>query len=198
VASSDSRIKEDIQDINDDDALNKILAIEPKTYKYIDKVERGDKKVYGFIAQQIRGIIPEATSIQKSYIPNVMLEADYNNKIITLPSQPTKIVIKVNDNIKCFDDDGNEVLCKVDEVIDDLTFKVKAIDNMKVFDYTGNKLFVYGTEVDDFNTLNKDYIFTLNVCATQELHRRIEAQEARIKELETKIEQILSKANYEI
>jgi hypothetical protein len=42
---------------------------------------------------------------------------------------------------------------------------------MKVFYYTGNKLFVFGTEVDDFNTLNKDYIFTLNVCATQELHR---------------------------
>jgi hypothetical protein len=49
-----------------------ILAIEPKTYKYIDKVERGNKKVYGFIAQQIREIIPEATTIQKSYIPNIM------------------------------------------------------------------------------------------------------------------------------
>jgi hypothetical protein len=38
ITSSDSRIKEDIQDINDDDALNKILLIEPKTYKYIDKI----------------------------------------------------------------------------------------------------------------------------------------------------------------
>jgi len=42
VASSDIRIKEDIQDINDDNALNMILAIEPKTYKYIDKVAKGD------------------------------------------------------------------------------------------------------------------------------------------------------------
>jgi hypothetical protein len=53
ASSSDTRIKEDIQDINDDTALNKILAIEPKTYKYIDKVAKGDKKVYGFITQQI-------------------------------------------------------------------------------------------------------------------------------------------------
>ena len=57
---------------------------------------------------------------------------------------------------------------------------------------------MYGTEIDDFHTLDKSYIFTLNVCATQELHRRMEAQnviiksqEARIKELETKMEQIL-------
>ena len=121
-----------------------------------------------------------------------MLEADYDNKIITLPSQPTKIVIKVNDNIKCFDNDGNKILVKVDEVIDDLTFKVKAIDDMKVFDYTANKIFVYGTEVDDFHTLNKEYIFTLNVCATQELHRRIKSQDERIRELEEKVQRLLN------
>jgi hypothetical protein len=67
VASSDSRIKEDIQDINDDSALQMILVIEPKTYKYIDKTgTRGDNKVYGFIVQQIREVIPEATILQKS------------------------------------------------------------------------------------------------------------------------------------
>jgi hypothetical protein len=121
-----------------------------------------------------------------------MILADYDNKVISLPSQPTKVVIKVNDNIKSYDDDDNEVLCKVDEVIDDLTFKVKAIDDMKTLEYTGNKLFVYGTEVDDFNTLNKDYIFTLNVCATQELHKRIQSQDDRIKELEAKVERLLN------
>jgi sulfur relay (sulfurtransferase) DsrF/TusC family protein len=64
--------------------------------------------------------------------------------------------------------------------------------------YNDNEIFVFGTQVEDFHTLNKDYIFTLNVCATQELHRRMEAQnviiksqEERIKELETKMEQIL-------
>ena len=54
ASSSDSRIKEGIEDINDDSALQMILVIEPKTYKNIDKVAKGDKKVYGFIAQQIR------------------------------------------------------------------------------------------------------------------------------------------------
>jgi len=52
ISSSDNRIKEDILDINDDNALNLISAIEPKTYKYIDNIEKGDKKVYGFIAHK--------------------------------------------------------------------------------------------------------------------------------------------------
>jgi hypothetical protein len=193
MVSSDSRIKEEIEDINDDNALQSILSIEPKTYKYVDKLERGDKKVYGFIAQQIREVIPEAVSIQTSYIPNIYLVADYNSNVITLPFQPTKVVIKVDDKIKCYDKDNKEILVEVIEVIDDLTFRIKDIE------YSDTKIFVYGTFVDDFHTLNKDYIFTLNVCATQELHRRIEAQNVviksqddRIKDLETKMERMLS------
>jgi hypothetical protein len=195
IASSDSRIKEDIQDINDDGALQSILAIEPKTYKYIDKVIKGDTKVYGFIAQQIREVIPEATSLQKSYIPNIMLLADYNNNIITLPSQPTKVIIKKDDKIKCYDKDDKDIFVEVEEVIDGLTFRIKEPEK----EYTDTKIFVYGTEIYDFHTLDKNYIYTLNVCATQELHRRIEAQnitikaqEERIKELETKMVQVLN------
>jgi hypothetical protein len=188
LASSDIRIKEDIQDINDDSALNMILAIEPKTYKYIDKVLKGDKKVYGFIAQQIREVIPEAISIQKSYIPNIMLLADYDNNIITLPLQPTKIIIKENDKIKCYDKDNKEINVEVDEIIDDVTFRIKTLETP----YTDNKIFVSGTEIDDFHTVDKSYIFTLNVCATQELHRKILSQEERIKELETKLEKLIN------
>jgi hypothetical protein len=193
VVSSDSRIKEDIQDINDDTALQSILSIEPKTYKYVDKLQKGDKKVYGFMAQQIREVIPESVSIQTSYIPNIYLVANYNSNVITLPSQPTKVVIKVDDKIKCYDKDNKEIIVEVIEVIDDLTFRIKDIE------YSDTKIFIYGTFVDDFHTLDKTYIFTLNVCATQELHRRIEAQnvviqshEDRIKDLETKMERLLS------
>ena len=81
---------------------------------------------------------------------------------------------------------------KVEEVIDELTFKIKAIDDMKPLEYTHDKIFIHGTEVEDFHTLTKEYIFTLNVCATQELHRKIISQEERIKELEIKIEKLMN------
>ena len=44
-------LKMNIQDINDDSALQKILLIQPKTYEYIDKINNGTKTVYGFISQ---------------------------------------------------------------------------------------------------------------------------------------------------
>jgi len=47
-------------DVNDDTAFVKILNIQPKTYEYKDVINRGTKKVYGFISQQIAEIIPEA------------------------------------------------------------------------------------------------------------------------------------------
>ena len=96
-----------------------------------------------------------------------MLLADYNDKIITLPSQPNYI-IKINDKIKCNDKNNNMIEYEVLEIIDELTFKVKC-DPMKEVIYTDTKIFVYGVEIDDFHTLSKEYIFTLNVCATQEL-----------------------------
>jgi len=195
IVLSDSRIKEDIQDIIDDSALQMILAIEPKTYKYIDRLVRGDKKVYGFIAQQIKEVIPEAIKIEMDYIPNIMLLADYNTCIITFQEQPTKVIVKVNDKIKCYDKDNKDILVEVIEIIDNLTFKIKELEK----EYTDTKIFVYGTFVDDLHTLNKDYIFTLNVCATQELHRRIEAQniviksqDDRIRDLEAKVEILLN------
>ena len=116
----------------------------------------------------------------------IIILADYNDGVVTLPSQPN-YVIKQNDKIKCYDKDDKEINIEVEEVIDELTFKIKELET----EYSDNKIFVYGTEIDDFHTLDKSYIFTLNVCATQELHRKIKSQEARIKELETKMEQIL-------
>jgi len=34
-----------------------------QTYKYIDKVAKGDKKIYAFIAQQKREVLPDAVSL---------------------------------------------------------------------------------------------------------------------------------------
>jgi hypothetical protein len=81
------------------------------------------------------------------------------------------VIIKLNDKIRCYDKDNKIVDVQIIEIIDELTFRIKEIE------YTDSKIFVSGTEVDDFHTISKEYIFTLNVCATQELHRRIEAQE---------------------
>ena len=185
-SASDSRIKKDIEDINDESALNKLLLIQPTTYNYID-VERnkGFGKVYGFIAQQIREVIPEAiTIIVKEVIPNIYKRCLINNKREVYHSIPLDTPIDTSVKI-------DDTLYKIKEVHEGYF----VIDN----DIDTDDAFVFGYSVNDFHTLDKTYIFTLNVCATQELHRRIEAQSVllksqddRIRDLETKVAMLLS------
>ncbi len=54
-------------------------------------------------------------------------------------------------------------------------------------DINTSNVFVFGKEVDDFHTLKKDYIFTLNVCATQELYKLIQNQNIIIEDLKNRI-----------
>ena len=92
--------------------------VQPKKYKYIDET-RGTHNVIGFIAQQIKEIIPEAVQVA---------------------TEPL-----------------NE-----------------------------------GNEIQDFHYLDKMYIYTLNVAATQELHRIITRQQAVIDSLISRIEALES------
>jgi hypothetical protein len=49
-----------------------------------------------------------------------------------------------------------------------------------------DKVFVYGKEVDDFHVLDKNYIYTLNVCATQDLYKQM-VEESKIIEMQEKL-----------
>ena len=45
------------------------------------------------------------------------------------------------------------------------------------------EVFVYGSYVKDFHILDKSYLYTLNICATQELARIVEGLKERINSL---------------
>jgi len=177
--NSDERIKTNIQDINDDDALNKILALEPKTYEYIDKTAMGDETVYGFIAQQVKEVLPKAVEIVSTYIPNIMKHCDCEgNKIyVSIPQD-----VLVETDIKIIDKD--EIECKIIEIGTDYIKIDKTLDV--------NSIFVYGYKVNDFHRMRKDYIYTVNVCATQILSRKIDEQQQEINDLKTKLNSILA------
>jgi hypothetical protein len=185
--NSDSRIKMNIKDIDDNEALNLILAIEPKTYEYIDKETRGFDTVYGFIAQQVKEVIPRAIQIVSDFLPNIYKICDCEGDIIYC-SIPDNVFI--NTEIKLIYN-KKETICKILEIGEDY---IKIDKELEL-----DKVFVYGYKVDNFHRMSKDYIYTLNVCATQILSRKIDAQslliqshEDRIKELEMKMERLLS------
>ena len=51
----------------------------------------------------------------------------------------------------------------------------------------GEECFITGSKVDDFHTLDKNYIYTLNVCATQEIYKLIQQQNKIIQDLQNRI-----------
>ena len=83
-------------------------------------------------------------------------------------------------------DDEIEVICKNDEK-KILNIIEKNEDTIKINEsIEGEECFITGSKVDDFHTLDKNYIYTLNVCATQELYKIINDLQKRIEILENK------------
>jgi sugar lactone lactonase YvrE len=182
AANSDSRIKENIQDIQDDDALQRLRLIQPKTYTYKDIVEKGSEPVYGFIAQQIRSVLPYSTGLLKDCIPDIYQLADRVDDLVTL-RESTFSFNETSGNVKFIQKNGGEKTIPV-EYISSNQLRIK---NLSELDETESEIFIYGREVEDFHTLNKDAIFTVNVAATQELDRQLQAAKVQIASLETRL-----------
>jgi hypothetical protein len=167
---------------NDVCAIFVILEIQPKTYNYIDVVNRGEQRVYGSVAQLINEVLPEAVAIQKYILPNIYQVCDCSlNKIYVNVEAPidTKIdIIDLSGNRKTY-------------IITEITENYITIDK----EIMGEQCFVYSYEVDDFHTIDKSYIFTLNVCATQELQRKITTLEEENIILKEKLNIIMNYLN---
>ena len=169
---SDKRIKKNIIEINDDEALIQFRKLKPCKYNYIDNIERGYEEVYGFIAHEVKEIIPNSCRINnsKEVMPDIYKLAVYNNNIITF-NEPHDI-IDSEYRIKLIFE-NNEILVNYN-ILDELRINInleniepsKMPSNEFPLDNNGNLLptniFVYGREVDDMHLLNKEAIFTCN------------------------------------
>ena len=175
--TSDQRIKQNISIIEDHSALNNLRLIEPKKYKYINKVEKGNSEVYGFLAQEVLEKIPNAVKITKDYIPNVynfFNITKINDKLILVDDVSNNLIVNINDKLKIYDQ-VNEIISTVVNIDNSkITLELdKSLTTGINFEFD-NKVFIYGKYVEDFHTLDKSYLYTINFSATQELDRIID------------------------
>jgi hypothetical protein len=183
-AFSDERIKKDITDIDDVSALETLRQIQPKRYKYIDTYKNGSKPVWGFIAQQVGSVLEYSTSKIREFIPNIYDLADVNGNTITLRTKNTSD-LATNKRIKLYiveDNKENSYEYTITQIVNDTMF---VIDET----LSCSQAFIYGIEVDDFHTLDKNAIFTVNVAATQELDRELQEAKQTIQKLVNYIKQ---------
>ena len=194
---SDRRIKTNIEELNDNEALLKFRNLKPCKYNYIDTFNRTSDKVYGFIAQEVKETMPYAVNILPSneFIPNVYKFALHNNNVITFAENHN---LDLDGNIKLILQNNKEITVPY-TIIDELKININTSNlsdneqpsNDLIQNENGNHLahniFVYGTEVDDFHTLNKDAIWTTAAAALQEVDKIQQADGIKIQTLENKV-----------
>ena len=170
LAYSDERIKKDISTRstkNDLDLINQLNVVD---YNYTDYRTYGDRNNIGFIAQEIKKVMPDAVTTQKEFIPNIYtlsttVSTDTNETTITLDKVYD---VKVGDKLKVIVPDVGE------KIVDIISIEGNNITTTPL-SKNPEKVFVFGKQVDDFLAVEYDDVFTVSISAIQELSKQIEA-----------------------
>ena len=188
-SNSDRRIKRDLHladNLADQEILRRLKVCD---YRYIDVVSHGDALKKGFIAQEVKALFPEAVSTSTDYVPGIYEKAtrfrQYGDRLsITLPKEHG---LQPGEALRLELSTGSR-FCQVAAVTDSNTFIVadwkEALPEW---------IFVYGKQVDDLHQVDYDRIHTLNVSATQELIRQVEAAESDAKAIRQETSAVKSK-----
>jgi hypothetical protein len=186
VNFSDERIKTNIKDITDDEALYNLRKINPKKFEYIDKMNRGASPTLGFIAQEVKTVMPDSVQVINEFIPNIYATASVNRNVLSLqPRQDgTNYDISVQDHIKIITSNTQLIVQVISVSVDK---RIIVVD--RIIEENTGWVFIYGKMVHDFLTINLDSIFTLNVCATQQIDKKVQDLEQQLAEMKLKLEQ---------
>jgi hypothetical protein len=181
---SDEIIKTEITVIDDGKALMQINQLESKEYHYIDPLDRKVLKTIGFIAQEVKEVLPNAISYRIGLVPDemrIISEPQWDSNVLTIPDldmSPENLTGKCNElEIDCEkDSDGNKT-------------------NRFKFEKEYANVFFHGKEVNDFHTIDKNQIFALHHSAIQELSRKNDAKPTQITELQAELAAIKAVLN---
>jgi hypothetical protein len=176
-ATSDQRIKTNIDNISGKFALDTLRNINPVSYNFIDNSKSNSS--IGFIAQQIQKSLENSVSKQTNYIPNIYENIIVNGKTITLNKKLTNDISLCDYPIKLkFNDSyGQSLYGTIDKIIDSKTLVLT-----KQLDTSLNSVFLYGQEVDDFLSINYDSIFTVVTGAVKQLDTELQETKQIVKD----------------
>ena len=181
-ATSDIRVKTNIQTIVSKTALDQINQLEPKSYQFYDN----DTTHFGLIAQEAEQIIPEAVdSGGTKMIPSIgeICKLINGGKTIVLDAKTTKDMVPTTLE---FDDlSGNKQSVGIESFEGDKYIHLK--ESIEKHLNNGLTVFVHGHEVQDFRSINYNTIVAVSIAATKELTKELGQTRAELNETRTEL-----------
>jgi len=213
TVTSDERIKTQIEELDDSEALDKLRKLKPCKYHYKELLRQRSEKTIGFIAQEVEEIIPNAVVDSTGVIPDLQRKGlieiiDIEAKKLKLQMTdvgydwPEGVGLKEGDVFSAGEEPNRTVWkFRVDTVVDadELIFLITCIDSYtSEFSEIKNwkHMTVMGHYVNDFKNLDKSMIFAVATAALQEVDRQLQAEKEKTKSLEDRmsiLEEIISR-----
>ena len=209
LASSDERVKRDIQTLDTGLALSKLEKIRPVSYKMKDTGEF----MFGFIGQEIEKELPNVVNKADGTITDFNIMGEFSNKqetkyqaedeekdtfIYTLTlEEPIPSTFDVDKAILIeAETDGHTIqffydpeYCGKPEIGGTVMKLLCETDNVK----ESVRYKVVGTKVNDFRSVDYNEIFTVTTAALKEVNEQLKAEKIKMATLETKYEELLKR-----
>jgi hypothetical protein len=184
-ASSDIRVKTNIELIEPNKALEQINKLVPKTYKFYDSVETH----YGLIAQETEQTIPEAVNSKGiQFIPSIFEECKLinNGKTIVLDTKTTSELLATK--LEYNDLSGNKVSVQIESFEGEKYIHLQtSIEQHAKKTSNGLTVFVNGHEVNDFRSINYNTIIVAHIAATKELNTQLKDTQSQLKDTQSQL-----------
>lgn len=173
-ATSDARVKDVLSRSEGAADLATLDRIQITDYRYKDRIQHGDAIHKKVIAQEVEAVYPNAVRKTVNFIPNI-----YRMSVMVSYTPERSLVVDLDvphglqagEKVRLIGEKGSVDL-PVAAVLDTMRFVVADYPRPE------SKVFVFGTQVSDFRVVDYDALTTLNISATQELHRQMEALKA--------------------
>ena len=188
---SDRRIKEVVGTADLPKDLQAIQELLVTDYQMKDRVAGGDRVQRGFIAQEVKEVLPGAVYRGTAIIPNIYevanaLNFDQDARSLRLQLSKAHGLV-AGDRVRVIvDEDVNEY--DVEEVLDDHRFVIAGISEKP------ERAFVFGKEVDDFLSVDYNRIFATGISAIQQLKNEKDLEVKALQDENAELKAELSKA----
>lgn len=159
--ASDARIKKVLGTSDSAADLAALRGVQVVDYTFKDTLAQGNDRQKKVVAQQVEQVFPLAVNKGVGVVPDVFKSAKIEDGWVLLATD-----LKAGDRVQLITAKGTEIH-EVTQASAD-RFQIAKMPD-------GKDVFVYGREVKDFRTVDYDALAMLNISATQELARQVDA-----------------------